>query len=151
MTSTDANKPALLPPDRSVRCNAQPTFAVLLMLLAGAPLLSLVAPSGLPRRRLGNGAIAVALGAALVFAANATVTKQLTWTPGGFALSFGRMLQDGIVQKYLDEHCPRATPRALRLQRRIARATPTNGSGAARCSTSSDASPALMRRWSALP
>lgn len=78
------------------------------MLLAGAPLLSLVAPSGLPRRRLGNGAIAVALGAALVFAANATVTKQLTWTPGGFALSFGRMLQDGIVQKYLDEHCPRA-------------------------------------------
>jgi hypothetical protein len=84
------------------------TFAVLLMLLAGAPLLSLVAPSGLPRRRLGNGAIAVALGAALVFAANATVTKQLTWTPGGFALSLGRMLQDGIVQKYLDEHCPRA-------------------------------------------
>ena len=78
------------------------------MLLAGAPLLSLVAPSGLPRRRLGNGAIAVALGAALVFAANATVTKQLTWTPGGFALSFGRMLQDGIVQTYLDEHCPRA-------------------------------------------
>lgn len=78
------------------------------MLLAGAPLLSLVAPSGLPRRRLGNGAIAVALGAALVFAANATVTKQLTWTPGGFALSLGRMLQDGIVQKYLDEHCPRA-------------------------------------------
>ncbi|MGA8388097.1 MAG: hypothetical protein WB769_09235 [Pseudolabrys sp.] len=96
------------------------TFAVLLMLLAGAPLLSLVAQSELPRRRLGNGAIAVALGAALVFAANATVTKQLTWTPGGFALSFGRMLQDGIVQKYLDEHCPRATPRALRLQRRIA-------------------------------
>jgi hypothetical protein len=43
-----------------------------------------------------------------VFAANATVTKRLTWTPGGFALSFGRMLQDGIVKKYLDEHCPRA-------------------------------------------
>jgi hypothetical protein len=39
----------------------------------------------------------------LVFAANATVTKRMTWTPGGFALSFGR-----IVKKYLDEHCPRA-------------------------------------------
>ncbi|HEY8274984.1 MAG TPA: hypothetical protein VIG56_10575 [Pseudolabrys sp.] len=84
------------------------TFAVLLMLLAAAVLLSLAAPSRLPRRRLCNGALAIALGAVLVFAANATVTKRLTWTPGGFALSFGRMLQDGIVKKYLDEHCPRA-------------------------------------------
>lgn len=84
------------------------TFAVLLMLLAAAALLSLVAPRRLPRRRLGNGALAIALGATLVFAANATVTKRLTWTPGGFALSFGRMLQDGIVKKYLDEHCPKA-------------------------------------------
>jgi hypothetical protein len=84
------------------------TFAVLLMLLAGTALLSVVAPSRLPRQRLGNGALAIALGAAFVFAANATVTKRLTWTPGGFALSFGRMLQDGIVKKYLDEHCPRA-------------------------------------------
>jgi len=84
------------------------TFAVLLMLLGAAALLSLVAPGRLPRRRLGNGALAIALGAVIVFAANATVTKRLTWTPGGFALSFGRMLQDGIVKKYLDEHCPRA-------------------------------------------
>jgi hypothetical protein len=84
------------------------TLAVLLMLLAAAALLAFVAPSRLPRRRLGNGALAIALGAALVFAANAAVTKRLTWTPGGFALSFGRMLQDGIVKKYLDEHCPRA-------------------------------------------
>ena len=84
------------------------TFAVLLMLLGGAALLSLVAPGPLPRQRLGNGALAIALGAALVFTANATVTKRLTWTPGGFALSFGRMLQDGIVKKYLDEHCPSA-------------------------------------------
>jgi hypothetical protein len=84
------------------------TFAVLLTLLTAATLLSLVAPGRLPRRRLGNGALAIALGATLVFAANATVTKRLTWTPGGFALSFGRMLQDGIVKKYLDEHCPKA-------------------------------------------
>ena len=84
------------------------TFAVLLMLLAAAALLSLFKPGQLPRRRLGNGALAIALGAVIVFAANATVTKRLTWTPGGFALSFGRMLQDGIVTKYLDEHCARA-------------------------------------------
>jgi len=41
-----------------------------------------------------------------VLAANLVVAKQLVWTPGGFALSFGRMLQDGIVKKYLDDHCP---------------------------------------------
>ncbi|HET7803970.1 MAG TPA: hypothetical protein VFL53_07000 [Pseudolabrys sp.] len=84
------------------------TFAVLLMLLAGAVLVSFIAPDRLPRRRFGNGALAIALGALLVFGANAAVTRQLTWTPGGFALSFGRMLQDGIVKKYLDEHCPKA-------------------------------------------
>jgi len=30
----------------------------------------------------------------------------LAWTPGGIALSFGRMLQDGVVARYLAEHCP---------------------------------------------
>ena len=41
-----------------------------------------------------------------MFAADFAVAKRLAWTPGGFALSFGRMLQDGIVKKYLDAHCP---------------------------------------------
>ena len=43
--------------------------------------------------------------------ANALVVGRLTWTPGGYALSFGRMLQDGIVKKYLDDHCPDASLR----------------------------------------
>jgi hypothetical protein len=42
----------------------------------------------------------------LVLAADNAVAKRLAWTPGGFALSFGHMLQDGIVTKYLDAHCP---------------------------------------------
>ena len=58
-----------------------------------------------------RGLLALALGTALVFAADYVVAKRLAWTPGGFALSFGRMLQDGIVTKYLDEHCPDATLR----------------------------------------
>ena len=53
-----------------------------------------------------RGLIALTLGIAMVFAADYVVAKRLAWTPGGFALSFGRMLQDGIVKKYLDEHCP---------------------------------------------
>jgi len=59
-----------------------------------------------PFSRLGNGVLALALGATIVFAANAIVAKRLAWTPGGFALSFGRMFQDGIVKRYLDDHCP---------------------------------------------
>ncbi len=48
------------------------------------------------------------LGAVLVLGADFIVAKRLAWTPGGFALSFGRMLQDGIVKRYLNDHCPDA-------------------------------------------
>jgi hypothetical protein len=50
--------------------------------------------------------MALAIGAVLVLAANFAVAKRLAGTPGGFALSFGRMLQDGVVKKYLDDRCP---------------------------------------------
>ncbi len=41
----------------------------------------------------------------MVLVADILVTGQPAWTPGGPALSFGRMLQDGIVTRYLDDHC----------------------------------------------
>src|SRR5262249_24593582 len=49
---------------------------------------------------------AVVIGAAVLVAANYVIVRKLTWTPGGLALSFGRMLQDGIVARYLEDHCP---------------------------------------------
>jgi hypothetical protein len=82
------------------------TIAVLSALVIGAILLWLVKPDRMPLARIGNGVIALALGVVLVLAADFVVAKRLAWTPGGFALSFGRMLQDGIVKKYLDDHCP---------------------------------------------
>lgn len=82
------------------------TIAVLLALILAGVLVWLVQPQQLPLVRVGNGVLALALGAVLVFAADFVVAKRLAWTPGGFALSFGRMLQDGIVKKYLDDHCP---------------------------------------------
>jgi hypothetical protein len=82
------------------------TIAVQLGLVAAAGLLWLIDRKRMPLARLGHGVVALALGAAMVFAADAVVAKRLAWTPGGFALSFGRMLQDGIVKKYLDQHCP---------------------------------------------
>jgi len=81
------------------------TFAVLLALLAAGAVCAIHDRARLAPKYIGQGAAALALGAMLVFAANAVVAKRFAWTPGGFALSFGRMLQDGIVKKYLDEHC----------------------------------------------
>ena len=82
------------------------TLAVLLALLLAA-----VVHFQFDRRRsrmagIWRGLIALTLGVAMVFAADYVVAKRLAFTPGGFALSFGRMLQDGIVTRYLDEHCP---------------------------------------------
>jgi hypothetical protein len=81
------------------------TFAVLLALLAAA---------ALARRYFGmgsaggifRGVAAMAMGAAILVGSNYLVARQLSWTPGGLALSFGRMLQDGMVDRYLADHCP---------------------------------------------
>jgi hypothetical protein len=85
------------------------TFAVLLALLAAGWLVRLLERARTQTRALWHGIVALVLGATLVLAADYVVAKRLAWTPGGFALSFGRMLQDGIVKKYLDAHCPDAT------------------------------------------
>jgi hypothetical protein len=53
-----------------------------------------------------RGTAALALGAVLLVGANYATARRLAWTPGGMALAFGRMLQDGIVARYLAEHCP---------------------------------------------
>ena len=82
------------------------TLAVLLGLLAAAAVLCLIDRRRLPLVGLGRGLAALALGAVLLLSADFTVAKRLAWTPGGFTFAFGRMLQDGIVKKYLDRHCP---------------------------------------------
>ncbi|WP_047307466.1 hypothetical protein [Rhodopseudomonas palustris] len=50
---------------------------------------------------------ALVVGALLVLGCNYALSGKLTWTPGGSGVAFGRMLQDGIVKRYLDDHCPR--------------------------------------------
>jgi hypothetical protein len=82
------------------------TYVVLLALLAGALLWHLRKDTPVTLPRLRDGAVALVLGALVTLTANWSVSGQFAWTPGGAALSFGRMLQDGIVAKYLDEHCP---------------------------------------------
>jgi hypothetical protein len=53
-----------------------------------------------------QGSLTVAAGAAMLLAANFALSGQLAWTPGGYGVAFGRMMQDGIVARYLGDHCP---------------------------------------------
>jgi hypothetical protein len=55
-----------------------------------------------------RGSLTVVAGAAMLLAANLALSGQLAWTPGGYGVAFGRMLQDGIVTRYLGDHCPQA-------------------------------------------
>ncbi|MGH6643053.1 MAG: hypothetical protein ACRED3_10190 [Bradyrhizobium sp.] len=52
------------------------------------------------------GSLTLVAGAAMLLATNFALSGKLAWTPGGYGVAFGRMLQDGIVAHYLKEHCP---------------------------------------------
>ena len=54
---------------------------------------------------LAQGSLSLVLGSAMLLSANYALSGQLAWTPGGIGVAFGRMLQDGIVAKYLNDHC----------------------------------------------
>ncbi len=82
------------------------TYAVLLALSSAALVLSLVSAKLVARRAVARAGAAMVLGAAMLLAGNYVVSKSLAWTPGGYGLAFGRMLQDGIVTRYLKDHCP---------------------------------------------
>jgi len=82
------------------------TYAVLLALAVPALAVSLFAPRLVPRFGIMRAVAALALGAALLVGANDVVAGSFAWTPGGYGLAFARMLQDGIVTRYLDDHCP---------------------------------------------
>ncbi len=52
-----------------------------------------------------QGSLTIVAGAAMLLSANFALSGQLAWTPGGYGVAFGRMLQDGIVKQYLVDHC----------------------------------------------
>ena len=82
------------------------TLAVELALVVAAAAAALFRPRVVPLAGLRRGIVVLALGPIMLVAANYVVAGQLAWTPGGIALSFGRMLQDGIVARFLADHCP---------------------------------------------
>lgn len=52
-----------------------------------------------------QGSLSIVAGAAMLLCANFALSGQLAWTPGSYGVAFGRMLQDGIVKQYLQDHC----------------------------------------------
>jgi hypothetical protein len=84
------------------------TLAVLLILLAAFAAFRILNRSEfLPWAGLRRAALAIVLGTALVPGANFAVTGKLAWTPGSIAFPFSRLVQDGIVQRFLVENCPK--------------------------------------------
>ena len=71
-----------------------------------AMLRALVAWINLPKPSFALPALAVAIGVLLAPLSNFAITKQLAFTPGGFNFVFSRLVQDGIVERYLADHCP---------------------------------------------
>lgn len=60
----------------------------------------------LPSPRLRLASVAVAAGIAMAPVSNFAITGTFAFTPGGSSFLFGRLLEDGIVGRYLNEHCP---------------------------------------------
>ena len=50
--------------------------------------------------------LAVGAGIGLALLSNLAITGQFAFTPGGTSFLFGRLIQDGIVKRYLTERCP---------------------------------------------
>jgi hypothetical protein len=84
------------------------TLAVLLGLCCAGWIMRALLRARIPLSGLAQGSLTIAFGALMLVAANFALSGQLAWTPGGTGVAFGRMLQDGIVTKYLRDHCPQA-------------------------------------------
>ena len=82
-------------------------------LLAAFWLLARVRFFALPKQRLeprlGYAAAAAGAGIALCLISNLAITGSFAFTPGGASFLFGRLIEDGIVARYLGERCPDAS------------------------------------------
>ena len=89
---------------------AAATHSATLAVLLGLTCVGWIAKPFLPARiavsGLMQGTLTILAGALMLLAANFALSGQLAWTPGGTGVAFGRMLQDGIVTRYLRDHCP---------------------------------------------
>jgi hypothetical protein len=82
------------------------TLAVLLGLCCVGWIARPLLRQAIPAAGLLQGSLTIVAGALMLLSANFALSGELAWTPGGTGVAFGRMLQDGIVTRYLRDHCP---------------------------------------------
>ncbi len=73
----------------------------------------------LPKPRLSFAAGAVAAGILLCPLSNWAITGTFAFTPGGSSFLFGRLVEDGIIDRYLDDNCPKASARLCAFKHNI--------------------------------
>ena len=81
------------------------TFGVLFGLCCVGWLMKPWLSEALTLRGLVAGSLSIAAGAAMLVASNYALSGKFSWTPGGSGVLFARMLEDGIVARYLNDHC----------------------------------------------
>lgn len=81
------------------------TLAMLLGLCAAGWIIRPFSRGRISVGGLTQASLTIAAGAALLLSTNFALSGQVAWTPGGYGVAFGRMMQDGIVARYLNDHC----------------------------------------------
>jgi hypothetical protein len=81
------------------------TLAVLVGLCAVAWFTRPSFPAATSLRGALAGSLSLVVGALMLLAANFAMSGKVAWTPGGYGIAFSRILQDGIVERYLDDNC----------------------------------------------
>ncbi|HVY00726.1 MAG TPA: hypothetical protein VHA55_13155 [Pseudorhodoplanes sp.] len=92
---------------------------IVALVLAGCAALA-VRRAAVPAQGLRRGALAAGLGLIAMIGANVATCRE-AWTPGSYGIVFGRLLQDGLVHRYLDEHCPDPALRLCAYRRELPR------------------------------
>jgi len=83
------------------------TLGVLLGLCAAGWMMRPFLGRRLPMAGLAQASLTIVAGGLMLISANHALSGKWAWTPGGTGVAFGRMMQDGVVTRYLNDHCPR--------------------------------------------
>ncbi|MCW5681441.1 MAG: hypothetical protein KIS70_09000 [Xanthobacteraceae bacterium] len=95
------------------------TLAVLLLLLAAGWVIAPFAKKILPFRALRFATVATLLSILILPTVNFVFGGKFAWTPGGSAFIFSRLVQDGIVARYLADKCPDPAIRLCKFEKQI--------------------------------
>ncbi|MBR1066093.1 hypothetical protein [Bradyrhizobium liaoningense] len=83
------------------------TLGVLFGLCAAGWMVRPFLGARLPLAGLAQASLTIVAGGLMLVSANHALSSKWGWTPGGYGVAFGRMMQDGIVARFLSDHCPR--------------------------------------------